>query len=116
MENTTTFRFQACSLLLLDPRSLAAPNAHAAFWLRPIKCNLLAISKIGMLFAYDMEAMHQEAAQAQYYVPHTSTHIDYIPHTTTHYDHVRHGNHYDVVPHTTTHLDAVPHRTTHRHR
>ena len=51
--------------------------------------------------------------QAQYYVPHTSTHIDYIPHTTTHLDHVRHGNHYDLVPHTTTHLDAVPHTTTH---
>ena len=52
-------------------------------------------------------------AQAQYYIPHTSTHIDYVPHTTTHYDHVPHGNHYDLVPHTTTHLDAIPHTTTH---
>ena len=53
------------------------------------------------------------SVQAQYYVPHTSTHIDYVPHTTTHYDEVRHGNHYDIVPHTTTHLDAIPHTTTH---
>jgi hypothetical protein len=53
------------------------------------------------------------SAEAQFYVPHTSTHIDFVPHTTTHYDHVRHGNHYDIVPHTTTHLDAIPHTTTH---
>lgn len=52
-------------------------------------------------------------AQAQTYIPHTSTHIDYVPHTTTHIDQVRHGNHYHNVPHTTTHLDAVPHTTTH---
>jgi len=53
------------------------------------------------------------SAQAQYYVPHVSTHIDYISHTTTHYDEVRHGNHYDVVPHTTTHLDATPQTMAH---
>jgi hypothetical protein len=52
-------------------------------------------------------------AQAQIYIPHTTTHIDYVPHTTTHLDHIRHGNHYHSVPHTTTHFDAVPHTTTH---
>ena len=52
-------------------------------------------------------------AHAQYYVPHSSTHIDYVPHSETHFDHVPHGNHYDLVPLTTTHLDAIPHTTSH---
>ncbi len=78
------------------------------------------------------------SAQAQFYVPHTSTHIDYVPHTTTHLDAVPYssqrivvGGSYPsytrpnvyaptVVPgyssyrpairHTTTHLHVVPHR------
>ena len=42
------------------------------------------------------------AAQAQIYVPHTTTHIDLIPH----------NGHLDAVPHTTTHYDAIP-QTSH---
>ncbi|WP_404309652.1 hypothetical protein [Neorhodopirellula lusitana] len=52
-------------------------------------------------------------AQAQWVVPHTTTHYHNVPHTTTHTDYVQHGNHVDAVPHTTTHIDRVPHTTTH---
>lgn len=52
-------------------------------------------------------------AQAQWVVPHTTTHFDNVPHTTTHTDYIQHGNHVDAVPHTTTHIDRVPHTTTH---
>ncbi|MGB7344324.1 MAG: hypothetical protein WBD20_08930 [Pirellulaceae bacterium] len=52
-------------------------------------------------------------AQAQWSVPHTTTHFDNVPHTTTHTDYVQHGNHVDAVPHTTTHIDRIPHTTTH---
>jgi hypothetical protein len=41
--------------------------------------------------------------QAQYYVPHTTTHIDQV----------RHGNHYHNVPHTTTHYHALPNTYSH---
>ena len=52
-------------------------------------------------------------AQAQWVVPHTTTHHHNVPHTTTHTDYVQHGNHVDAVPHTTTHIDRLPHTTTH---
>ncbi len=38
------------------------------------------------------------AAQAQIYVPHTTTHIDLVPHR----------GHLHAIPHTTTHYDAIP--------
>jgi hypothetical protein len=50
------------------------------------------------LFATAAMVVLSSAAQAQIYVPHTTTHIDLVPH----------NGHFDAVPHTTTHFDAVP--------